>query len=388
MQLQVIEPWSSLLSSASITTKLTNICLFNSSFYIQGILYLFITSGTLFFLTKVLVKFTCYLVSSLLCRRVGAMEAKKCNAAVGNTMDKVNFILKNLNSDILGNIFKRIDIFESNLAVSRFTEAWKKASNDEPVWQTLDFSMLKSDFVKTLTKPYVWVHSRSDASLSNLLFVALNLSQGNVKTLIFHYNLFLTNEQFIYTATRCPLVRRLVFVSWNCVKKIGIITAIRMWKDLVSMTMPNIRNPEYVFYEISMHCKNFRELKVMGFVDVHFASSLVRYLPNLKVLSLRCSGLSKEALILILDELKHLEVLNISHSCYVELEQNPRDGYKYSSDIDPIIIDKASRLREFHTCMKESCIMCKRTRDDDGYPRWYKYEEGIWKQDEVSSLAL
>jgi hypothetical protein len=166
------------------------------------------------------------------------------------------------------------------------------------------------------------------------------------------------------------------------------MTAIKVWKDLVSMTMPSIRNPAYVFYTISMHCKNFRELKVMGCVDLHFVSLLTKYLPNLKVLSLRCSGLSKEALNFILDEFKHLEVLNISHSCYVEPCEDPYDGYKYIGEIDPIIMEKTSRLREFHMCMKESCIMCKRTRDDDGYLRWYKYEEGSWKEDEVSSLAL
>jgi len=190
---------------------------------------------------------------------------------------------------------------------------------------------------------------------------------------------------------RCPLVRRLVFVSWNRIKRMGIRKAIRGWKDLESMTMPGIYNPRYVFEEISKHCKNFRELKVMGCIGIQFAFALTRCLPNLKVLSLRCSGLSKKALILILDKLKHLEVLNISHSCHVELVPDPYyeiEEYKFTGDIDPIIIEKASRLREFHTCMKESCIMCKRTRDDDGLVRWFQYEEGIWKHDEVSSLAL
>lgn len=187
---------------------------------------------------------------------------------------------------------------------------------------------------------------------------------------------------------RCPLVRRLVFVSWNRIKRTGIRKAIRVWKELESMTMPAIDDPKYVFEEISKHCTNFRELKVMGCLGIRFASSLTKYLPNLKVLSLRCSGLSKEALILILDELKHLEVLNISHSCHVEFLPYPDERYVFSDDIDPIIIEKASRLREFHTCMKKSCIMCKRTRDDDGLLRWFRYEEDIWKNDEVSSLAL
>ena len=187
---------------------------------------------------------------------------------------------------------------------------------------------------------------------------------------------------------RCPHVRRLVFVSWNRIKKIGILRAIRVWTNLESMTMPSIEYPGYVFDEITKHCKNFRELKVMGCLDMTFASSLIAYLPNLKVLSLRCAGLSKEALILILDELKSLEVLNISHSCHVVPLPYPREGYTFSSGIDPIIIKKASRLREFYTCMEESCIMCQRTKADDGLPRWFRYEDGIWKDDEISSLAL
>jgi len=149
--------------------------------------------------------------------------------------------------------------------------------------------------------------------------------------------------------------------------------------------MPGIKDPQYVFEEISKHCKNFRELKVMGLFSMKFASSLTKYLPNLKVLSVRCSGLVEDALILILNELKHLEVLNISHSFL--LKPIPC-RYRVIKYIDPIINEKASRLREFFTCMKESCIMCQRTRVDCGLPKWYKYEEGIWKYDEVSSLAL
>jgi hypothetical protein len=164
--------------------------------------------------------------------------------------------------------------------------------------------------------------------------------------------------------------------------------AIRGWNDLESMTMPAIRDPTYVFQEISSNCKNFKELKVMRHLDKEFASSLITYLPNLKVLSVRCLGLVKEALILILDNLKYLEVLNISHSCFVEHTPN-EEGYRFISYIDSNTIgEKVSKLRQFITCMEKSCNMCQRTRMDCGLPRWYSYEEGIWKDDEVSSLAL
>jgi hypothetical protein len=186
---------------------------------------------------------------------------------------------------------------------------------------------------------------------------------------------------------RCPRLRRLVLPAWNRIKKTGICKAIRSWKDLESLTMPGIANPPYLMEEISKNCKNFRELKVMGPCDIFFASTLATYLPTLKVLSLRCSTLLKDALIIVLDNLLHLEVLNISHCVLIEILPPPAPK-KVVKEIDQSIREKASRIREFLTCMTDSCTMCQRTKNDEGLMRWYKYEEGLWKADEVSTLAL
>jgi hypothetical protein len=186
---------------------------------------------------------------------------------------------------------------------------------------------------------------------------------------------------------RCPRLRRLVLPAWNRIKKTGICKAIRAWKDLESLTMPNIANPPYLMEEISKNCKNFSTLKIMGPCNIFFASTLATYLPKLKVLSLRCSVVDKDALIIILDGLQHLEVLNISHCLLIEVLPPPASR-RVIGEIDQSILDRASRLREFLTCMKDSCIMCQRTKNDDGHIRWYRYEEGFWKADEVSSLAL
>lgn len=151
--------------------------------------------------------------------------------------------------------------------------------------------------------------------------------------------------------------------------------------------MPSIANPPYFMEEISRNCKNFSELKIMGPCDVLCASTLVAYLPKLKVLSLRCSLLNKDALLIILDGLKHLEVLNISHCLLIEVPPHPAPK-RVVRELDPCILERASRLRLFLTCMEDSCLMCERTRNDEGLVRWYKYEEDLWKDDEVCSLAL
>lgn len=186
---------------------------------------------------------------------------------------------------------------------------------------------------------------------------------------------------------RCPHLRRLVLPAWNRIKKTGMCKAIRGWKDLESLTMPSIASPSYLLEEIAANCRNFRELKIMGPCDVNFASCLATYVPKLRVLSLRCSTLFKDALILILDNLQHLEVLNISHCVLMEALPPPHQK-RIMKELDQSIRQKASRLRRFFACMEDSCIMCQRTRTDEGLVRWYKYEEGLWKTDEIRSLSL
>ncbi|KDP22297.1 hypothetical protein JCGZ_26128 [Jatropha curcas] len=294
---------------------------------------------------------------------------------------------EDLDTDILVKIFQSFDIFQLISGVAHVCSAWRFACSDPLLWKTLDLSMLKSNFIKIPLEPYVYVDGRSDKTLTRILKISLNLSRGNITSLIFHFNLFVSDEQLTYTAERCPQLRRLVLPAWNRIKKTGICKAIRMWRDLESLTMPSIANPHYLIEEIANNCSNFRELKVMGPFDISFAAALATYLPNLKVLSLRCSMLFRDALIRILDDLQHLEVLNISHCLLIEIQPPPAPR-RITRELDQIILDRASRLREFLICTEDSCVMCQRTKRDEGLMRWYKYEEGLWKADEVSSLAL
>lgn len=289
--------------------------------------------------------------------------------------------------DILVKIFQSFDIFELTSGIAQVCSTWRLAACDPLLWKTLDLSMLTSYFIKIPLEPYVYVHGRSDKTLTKVLKIALNLSKGNIQKLILHYNLYVSDDQLTYTAERCPRLKRLVMPAWNRIKKTGICSAIRMWADLESLTMPSIANPPYLMQEISRSCKNFSELKIMGPCDIFFASTLVEFLPNLKVLSLRCSTIWRDALIIILDGLLNLEVLNISHCLLIEAPPPPAPK-KALKEIDGYILEKASRLRKFFTCMDNSCIMCQRARNDEGLMRWYKYEEGLWKTDEVRSLAL
>ncbi|CAI9092197.1 OLC1v1027383C1 [Oldenlandia corymbosa var. corymbosa] len=294
---------------------------------------------------------------------------------------------ENMDIDVLVQIFQSFDIIQLTSGIAHVCSTWRLAACDPLLWNTLDLSLLKSNFIKIPLEPYVYVHGRSDKTLTRVLKIALSLSRGSIQTLIFHHSLYVSDDQLTYTAERCPRLKRLVMPAWNRIKKTGICKAIRLWKDLESLTMPSIANPPYLMEEISKSCKKFSELKVMGPCDLFFASTLTAFLPNLKVLSIRCTVLPKDALIILLDGLHQLEVLNISHCVLVETSGPPAQK-KYLNQIDELILQKASRLHQFLTCMSEACIMCERTKSDEGLVRWYKYEEELWKVDEVKSLAI
>ncbi|KAG8390308.1 hypothetical protein BUALT_Bualt01G0070100 [Buddleja alternifolia] len=295
---------------------------------------------------------------------------------------------EDMDNDILVKIFQNLDIFELTSGVAHVCSTWRLAACDPLLWKTLDLSLLKSNFIKIPLEPYVYVDGRSDKTFTRVLKIALNLSCGNVSTLIFHYNMYVSDDQLTYTAERCPRLIRLVMPVWNRIKKTGICRAVRIWEDLESLTMPSILNPPYLMEEIAKSCKKFAELKIMGPCDIFFASTLATFLPNLKVLSLRCSMLFKDALIIILEGLKGLEVLNISHCLLVEVPPPPAPR-RVLMELDQSILERASGLKKFLTCMdSDSCIMCQRTSNDEGLMRWYKYEEDLWKVDEVRSLAI
>lgn len=291
-----------------------------------------------------------------------------------------------METDVLVKIFKELNMIQLT-PVSLVCRSWRLACSDPFIWNTLDLGLLESNFIQTRALPFIWVDERSDRRLTRILRMAMALSGGNITTMIFHFNLYMKDEHLNYISERSPHVRRLVMPAWNRITRVGLIQAIRRWEDLESLTMPSIGHPSYIMEEISRSCKNFSHLKVMGTFDVHFASCIAVHLPKLKVLSLRCSIITKEALLFILNCMVNLEVLNISHCLLLEsLVVSGRRQIR--SELDQTIFQKASRMRDFLYCQSSSCIACRRMIEDEGLMRWYRYEDWFWRQDEVSSLDL
>lgn len=291
---------------------------------------------------------------------------------------------EDMDTDVLVKIFRELNLLEL-APVSQVCRQWRFACSDPLLWRSLDLGLLRSNYIQTRASPYVWVDDRSDRKLTRVLRMAMGLSGGNITCMIFHFNLYMKDEHLNFISERTPHLKRLVLPAWNRITKVAICEAVRRWEGLESLTMPSIAHPPYIMEEISRSCKNFTELKIMDAFNMQFAKSIVANVPNLKVLSLRCSKMSKEALMFILDSMNNLEVLNISHCILVE---GPSAKAAKRAVLDRSILEKASRLREFYHCQSRQCTTCQRMIADDGLIRWWKYEGPFWRHDEVSSLGL
>ncbi|XP_010454661.1 PREDICTED: F-box/LRR-repeat protein At3g48880-like [Camelina sativa] len=298
---------------------------------------------------------------------------------------------ENLNTDILMRILEEhfsINELTSGLELAHVCRGWRAVCCDPLLWDTLDLSHLNSIYIKAVKSPYLYVPRRCDENVTRILKLFMSLSKGNTRTLIVNYNLFLTCDMLTYTAERCPNLRRLVLPAMTRISKTGMQNALGFCENLESLTIPSLHDSQFLFSSIVKKL-TFRELKVMGHIHAAFAEKLVEHLPNLKVLSLRCNAIYRDALLIILDGLESLEVLNISHSYLVVKQEHPEKKKLIVRELDQTIMEKASKLKRFVTCMEYmTCVMCKRTEKDGGRVRWNRYEEGLWKTDEVSSLHL
>ncbi|CAA7023408.1 unnamed protein product [Microthlaspi erraticum] len=295
---------------------------------------------------------------------------------------------ENLDTDVLVRIFQKCyDLPElSTSRLGHVCRKWRQAFRDPMLWKTIDLSGMKSTFIKIPVVPFVYVNSSSDEQLKRILDCCMRFSNQNTTTLIFHYNLYPTNEMITNIAQSCPNMRRLVLLSWTRIKEAIMCDALSHFKNLESltipsMTMPSMIEPENLFPSIKKNCKNLRELKVMGTIDLCFVKNLVKHLQQVKVLSLRCNSIHQDALLALFDGMKDLEVLNVCH-CYIFVPEGTFPDWSK-------ILEKASQLKRVMSCFNpQTCDMCRRACEDEGMVRWYKCEEGLWKADELASLHL
>ncbi|KAB5532433.1 hypothetical protein DKX38_019103 [Salix brachista] len=201
-------------------------------------------------------------------------------------------------------------------------------------------------------------------------------------------------------SVKCPRLRRLVLPARNRVETV-MIEAIDLLKDLESLTMPSIVNSPLLVQAIATNCRNFRHIDLhlgesaMPGSAQHIALPFSRSPANSCIetqhpdINYGSQNSDKDE-----DTNQSNKITNSHKSCYnigetlcnsVFLLPAPR---RIVRQLDKTILEKASWLRKFLTCMRDTCIMCQRTRNDEGLMRWYKYDEGLWKEDEEQNKTM
>ncbi|CAL9074097.1 unnamed protein product [Musa textilis] len=281
-----------------------------------------------------------------------------------------------LSMDILLEIVKELNPIDRG-AVGRVCHSWRKACRDSSVWRMVDLRSLRPNSV--------WVDT--SLRLSQALRSTQIHGHVNVRCIILHPHLHVKDEHLDLIARGCPRLKRLVVPRWEVVSKNGMCNAMKNCRDLESMTVPGNTCSLRLMKTMSVSCKSFSELKIIGRFPRRFGMTAAMYLPGLKVLSLRCCRTSMVAIEMILGSMDHLEVLNLSHAL-VQLE--------VGSEVMPLakgfeemagnfVLEKASSmLSSFWYCENyASCGGCRRMTDGR-----LRHENGFWWHDEVVSLNL
>jgi F-box/leucine-rich repeat protein 3 len=179
---------------------------------------------------------------------------------------------------------------------------------------------------------------------------------------------------------RTPNLKRLVLPISGNISKIGIETALRSWRGLKSITITSIVHYINLFDAIEKYCTNIVCLKFTYCFEQDHAKFLVKYTPNLKVLSIRSMRVNMRGLCYVLNNLEHLKVVNLRHSIILDKFDDELRIYS--------IIDVLSRVNvscKIIICKGRSCLRCKNENMRNSRQQYGLLEE-IWREDEIKCL--
>jgi len=181
---------------------------------------------------------------------------------------------------------------------------------------------------------------------------------------------------------RTPNLKRLVFPVSGDISKIGIDAAMRSWRGLESITITSVVHHINFFDAVRKYCTNIVSLKITCRFELYEARALVKYTPNLKVLSIRNMNVNMGGLCHVLNNLEHLEVVNLSHSLIVDKLDDELQSY--------LVDDVLSRVNiscKLITCQITTCLWCKNQFARNPRRMPHGSLEDIWREDEIMSLS-
>jgi len=165
----------------------------------------------------------------------------------------------------------------------------------------------------------------------------------------------------------------------------------KSWRGLESITLTSAVPGHIIFPAIGRYCKNITEMKFSCgciFEEKH-AEAMVKYTPKLKMLSIRSIPASTKALQRVLSFLEDLEMVNICHSFIRDLSDNRLYGLSFDDlreCLPPLSLGKLIYCEGY--LEGGWCLRCKNGNDDTPSRKPYGPLEDVWREDEITSLAL
>ncbi|XP_062028893.1 F-box/LRR-repeat protein At3g48880-like [Rosa rugosa] len=246
-----------------------------------------------------------------------------------------------MGNDLISRIFMSLSVMDV-IHCGSVCCSWREVSSNTRLWKTIDLTKVDSE---------IFLQSRSGHIAMGILNAVFSRGK-DVTCLVFNYYFYMRNSYLIHVSQRILNLKRLVLPV------------------------------------IGKHCNKFAEMKLMCDFYEEYAEAVAAYIPNLKVLSLRCAEVSRGAVLHILNEMNHLQVLNLSHSYIVDHAPTPNRCIVVLRELDQMVIEAASWLKKFlFSRSRLYCNICRLQLSMNGVLMRCRYEERVWRMDEVSSLA-
>ncbi|KAI9110036.1 hypothetical protein K1719_019077 [Acacia pycnantha] len=302
----------------------------------------------------------------------------------------------NMSYDILLKIFMTLNMVDFS-TVSLVCSSWRKACQDPVFWDGKVFDLSDMSLCSAANLSF---ESNNDSSgdepsnstrLTQFLKCALDLSCGKISCFIFNFLQSINDDDLILVAERTANLKRLVLPRSNIqLSKTGVHKAMQLWKGLESLTLTDISIAYDIVEAIGEHCNNFSELKVTCDFGVNFANALIKHLPKLKILSLQSILVSKNALVLVANNLKDLKILNVSHSFIVGLTDDGTNMRIYSQHDVPKILGNNNMFGISTLIRCEGiCGMCLKVLQwNICTDEWKNTKEEVWRDDKIANLRF
>ncbi|CAL9232492.1 unnamed protein product [Arabidopsis halleri] len=294
---------------------------------------------------------------------------------------------ENMDRDILAKIFERLNVMDITVGASRVCVTWFLVAHQKSLWKTVnlanpqlvDFNYPRLQSLRFQTQ---YVNVRQGLYHPRKILIEITKFSSTVPTnLFFNFYSYIEDEDLNIAAERMPNIRKLVLPRWCNLSENSYRFAFSQWKNLHTLIISPLYYLKGIvkFRVIGENCTNLTNLKLSGCVDQYVSEEIVRYLPKLKRLSMRCCVIETiQEVSLLITCLQNLTILNLSH-CMFRFKSNDtlfEEGF---------IKTATQKIGTLIMCSKVGCRLCE---DRCLFLESYAFYEKHYQNDEIKELEF